>query len=169
MACRLTAAAVRAGRGRLLLPAVQPGGWCRRRHGRGGRGAFGATATWRAGLAAAAARQGGDGSPAAWRLVGEFGFETEEKKSRFLALASPVSSSEEAMAWVSARSDLSASHNCWAYRVGDEYRFTDDGEPGGTAGQPILRAIEGKEVVDVAVLVIRLVLGCRARELGRGD
>ena len=164
MACRLTAAAVRAGRGRLLLPAVQPGGWCRRRHGRGGRAA--------AGLAAAAARQGGDGSPAAWRLVGEFGFETEEKKSRFLALASPVSSSEEAMAWVSARSDLSASHNCWAYRVGprgDEYRFTDDGEPGGTAGQPILRAIEGKEVVDVAVLVIRLVLGCRARELGRGD
>ena len=102
-------------------------------------------------------------------MVGEFGFETEEKKSRFLALASPVSSSEEAMAWVSARSDLSASHNCWAYRVGDEYRFTDDGEPGGTAGQPILRAIEGKEVVDVAVLVIRLVLGCRARELGRGD
>ena len=96
--------------------------------------------------------------------MGEYGLETEEKKSRFLALASPVSTSEEAVEWIRARSDLSASHNCWAYRVGrDEYRFSDDGEPGGTAGQPILRAVEGKGVVDVAVLVIRSVLPAARR------
>ena len=166
-ACRLTAAA-RAGRGRGLLLAVRPGAWRWGRRHRSGR------AGQAAGLAAAAAGRGGDDG-SGWRLVGEYGLETEEKKSRFLALASPVSTSEEAVEWIRARSDLSASHNCWAYRVSrDEYLFSDDGEPGGTAGQPILRAIEGKGVVDVAVLVIRSVLPaartggcCRARELGR--
>lgn len=48
-----------------------------------------------------------------------------------------------------------ASHLCWAYRMGGQYRFSDGGEPGGTAGQPILRAIEGQGLDYIVVGVIR--------------
>ena len=48
-----------------------------------------------------------------------------------------------------------ASHLCWAYRIHGDYRFSDGGEPGGTAGQPILRAIEGQGLDEVTVGVIR--------------
>lgn len=50
---------------------------------------------------------------------------------------------------------LEATHNCWAYKIDNEYRFNDDGEPGGTAGRPILQAIEGRQCDQVAVLVVR--------------
>src|SRR5690606_37608671 len=66
------------------------------------------------------------------------------KKSRFLALAAPVESPGQALAFVQDASDPAATHNCWAYRIGQDYRFNDDGEPGGTAGRPILQAIEGQ-------------------------
>ncbi len=82
-------------------------------------------------------------------------FEMERKRSRFLARAVPVASPQEAMEKVGALSDPDASHNCWAYRVGDQYRFSDDGEPGGTAGRPILSAIEAQGVDRVLVLVSR--------------
>ena len=59
--------------------------------------------------------------------------EEDIKKSRFVAHAAPVSSIDEAMAFFAAHSDPEATHNCWAYRIGQEYRFNDDGEPGGTA------------------------------------
>src|SRR5690606_3994267 len=45
--------------------------------------------------------------------------------------------------------------NCWAWKIGQQYRFNDDGEPGGTAGRPILAAIEGQGFDQVVVLVIR--------------
>lgn len=77
------------------------------------------------------------------------------RKSRFLALAAPVASAAEAQAFIAAHSDPGASHNCWAWKVGNQYRFNDDGEPGGTAGRPILAAIEGQDCDQVAVLVIR--------------
>jgi uncharacterized YigZ family protein len=48
-----------------------------------------------------------------------------------------------------------ASHLCWAYKIQRDYRFSDGGEPGGTAGQPILRAIEGQGLDHVVVGVIR--------------
>ena len=48
-----------------------------------------------------------------------------------------------------------ATHNCWAYRIGANYRFNDDGEPGGSAGRPILAAIEGQGLDRVAVVVTR--------------
>ena len=48
-----------------------------------------------------------------------------------------------------------ASHLCWAYKIQRDYRFSDGGEPGGTAGQPILRAIEGQGLDYVVVGVIR--------------
>jgi len=77
------------------------------------------------------------------------------KKSRFQAYAAPVASVDEAMAFFAAHSDPAATHNCWAYRIGQAYRFNDDGEPGGTAGRPILQAIEGQGLDRVAVLVVR--------------
>ena len=59
------------------------------------------------------------------------------------------------MRFFAANSDPEATHNCWAYKIGQEYRFNDDGEPGGTAGRPILQAIEGQGMDRVAVLVVR--------------
>jgi uncharacterized YigZ family protein len=79
----------------------------------------------------------------------------EIRKSRFLALAAPVESAEQALAFVREVGDPTATHNCWAYRIGQDYRFNDDGEPGGTAGRPILQAIEGQEMDRVAVVVTR--------------
>jgi uncharacterized YigZ family protein len=77
------------------------------------------------------------------------------RKSRFLALAAPVESPEQALAFLREMSDPVATHNCWAYRIGRDYRFNDDGEPGGTAGRPILQAIEGQDMDRVAVVVTR--------------
>ena len=77
-------------------------------------------------------------------------------KSRFVAYAAPVVDAEQAMAWVKARSDAKARHNCFAWRLpGGETRTNGDGEPGGTAGPPILAAIEGAGLHGVAVLVSR--------------
>ncbi|MFL9814531.1 YigZ family protein [Stutzerimonas sp. VN223-3] len=82
-------------------------------------------------------------------------FQEIVRKSRFLAKAAPVSSPEAAQAFIDAVSDASASHNCWAWKIGNQYRFNDDGEPGGTAGRPMLTAIEGQDCDRVVVVVIR--------------
>lgn len=79
----------------------------------------------------------------------------EIKKSRFLAHAGPVGSEAEAKAFIASHADATAGHNCWAWRIGQNYRFSDDGEPGGTAGKPILQAIDGQALDRVAVLVSR--------------
>lgn len=77
------------------------------------------------------------------------------RKSRFAAQAAPVDTPAAALAFVAAVSDAAATHNCWAYRIGQEYRFNDDGEPGGTAGRPILQAIDGQQIDRVVVVVTR--------------
>ena len=82
-------------------------------------------------------------------------FALEAKKSRFLARAVPVESPEAALAWLAGAADPQATHNCWAYRIGAAYRFNDDGEPGGSAGRPILAAIDGQGLDQVVVLVVR--------------
>lgn len=79
----------------------------------------------------------------------------EVKRSKFIATVWPVKSAEQALKTFAEASDPAASHNCWAYKVGDQYRSSDDGEPGGTAGPPIQSAISGEEVDGVAVLVTR--------------
>lgn len=79
----------------------------------------------------------------------------EIKKSRFLAQAAPVTSAEQALAFLREVGDPLATHNCWAWRIGHDYRFNDDGEPGGTAGRPILQAIEGQDMDRVMVVVTR--------------
>ncbi|MFD0325057.1 IMPACT family protein [Lysobacter gummosus] len=79
----------------------------------------------------------------------------EIKHSRFLALAAPVASPEAALAFVQEVADPDATHNCWAYRIGALYRFNDDGEPSGTAGRPILAAIDGQGCDQVVTVVTR--------------
>lgn len=77
------------------------------------------------------------------------------KKSRFLAVCGPVSSEQAARDFINEQSDPTASHNCWAFRIGQTYRFNDDGEPSGTAGKPILQAIDGQGLDHIAVVVTR--------------
>lgn len=82
-------------------------------------------------------------------------FSQDIKKSRFIAHAAPVGCEDEAKAFIAAVSDPSANHNCWAWRIGQAYRFSDDGEPSGTAGKPMLQAIDGQALDRVVVVVTR--------------
>ncbi len=77
------------------------------------------------------------------------------RKSRFVTHAAPVATPEQAQAFIQAVSDGTATHNCWAWKIGQQYRFSDDGEPGGTAGRPMLSAIEGQDCDQVVVVVTR--------------
>lgn len=88
-------------------------------------------------------------------LIDLFEYREEIRKSRFIALAGPIDSAEQAQAFLARHSDPDATHNCWAWKLGSQYRSSDDGEPGGTAGRPILAAIEAQACDQVAVLVIR--------------
>lgn len=90
-----------------------------------------------------------------YTLTGPVRHEADIRKSRFLALAAPIDSPQSAQAFLDAQRDPQATHNCWAWQLGDQYRFSDDGEPGGTAGRPILQAIQSQDCDRVAVLVIR--------------
>lgn len=82
-------------------------------------------------------------------------FSQEIKKSRFIGIAGPVESEQEAKDFLTSHSDATANHNCWAWRIGQNYRFNDDGEPSGTAGKPILQAIDGQQLDNIAVVVTR--------------
>ncbi|MEW5318724.1 MAG: hypothetical protein WDW38_009920 [Sanguina aurantia] len=88
--------------------------------------------------------------PAAFNVA-----QADIRKSRFIAQAAAVTSPGAALAFVHEASDGDATHNGWAYRLGQDYRFNDDGEPGGTAGRPILQAIEGQAMDGVVVVVTR--------------
>lgn len=90
-----------------------------------------------------------------YTLKGFSKWEETVRRSRFLALADTVQTPEQALAFVDAHGVPDATHNCWAYQIGQEYRFSDDGEPGGTAGRPILQAIQGQQCDRVVVLVVR--------------
>lgn len=79
----------------------------------------------------------------------------EVKHSRFIAQAAAAASPEAALAFLARVADPAATHNCWAYRIGAEYRSSDDGEPSGTAGRPILAAIDGQGYDQVVAVVTR--------------
>lgn len=86
--------------------------------------------------------------------------EITEKKSRFIATVRPVKSEEEALAFLeeTKKKYWDARHNCFVYSVGlnREYtRCSDDGEPSGTAGRPMLDVILGEDIYNVAVVVTR--------------
>ncbi len=90
-----------------------------------------------------------------YRLQSLERYEEEIKRSRFLVLAQAIDHPNDALEFIARHAVPEATHNCWAYRIGQEYRFNDDGEPGGTAGRPILQAIDGQQCDQVVVLVIR--------------
>ncbi len=86
--------------------------------------------------------------------------EIVEKKSRFIATAAPVRSEEEALQVIEQirKKYWDARHNCFAYVIGERgelERFSDDGEPGGTAGKPILEVIKGEELRNTLIIVTR--------------
>ncbi|POU26394.1 MULTISPECIES: IMPACT family protein [Acinetobacter] len=82
-------------------------------------------------------------------------FEEEIKKSRFQAFATPVESEQDVKDFLEVYRDTTTTHQCWAWKIGHNVRFNDDGEPSGTAGRPILATIEGNELTNVLVLVNR--------------
>ncbi|AXY60493.1 IMPACT family protein [Acinetobacter sp. WCHAc010052] len=82
-------------------------------------------------------------------------FEEDIKKSRFQAFAVPVENEEAVREFLDEYRDISTTHQCWAWKIGHNVRFNDDGEPSGTAGRPILATIEGNELTNVLVLVNR--------------
>lgn len=90
-----------------------------------------------------------------YTLITHCEFEDTIRKSRFQALAAPVADTEQALAFIAEMANTPASHHCWAWRIGQNYRFNDDGEPGGSAGRPILAAIDGQDMDGVAVVVMR--------------
>lgn len=77
------------------------------------------------------------------------------KKSRFLASALPLTDDADLERCLNDLRHDDASHNCWAWRIGEQCRSSDDGEPGGTAGRPILAAIDGAGLDHVLVVVAR--------------
>jgi uncharacterized YigZ family protein len=86
--------------------------------------------------------------------------EIVEKKSRFIATIRPVSTQEEALAFVDEmrKKYYDARHNCWAFIVGTSdvtVRSSDDGEPSGTAGRPMLEVLTGSGIHNIAVVVTR--------------
>lgn len=95
------------------------------------------------------------------RIVYEGGTgEIVEKKSRFIATVSPVETEEEALAFLEKKKKQywDARHNCFAYVIGDRQqiqRCSDDGEPSGTAGKPMLDVLLGAGLRNVAVVVTR--------------
>mgnify|MGYP002231590910 CR=1 FL=1 len=87
--------------------------------------------------------------------------EIVEKKSRFIAEVFLVHSEEEAMQYLEQirKKYWDARHHCWAYVIGEERvteRCSDDGEPSGTAGKPILEVIRGAGLHNIFVVVTRL-------------
>lgn len=86
--------------------------------------------------------------------------EIVEKKSRFIGYVKHTETEEEAVAFVNEirKKHFDARHNCYAYSVDGQQqtiRFSDDGEPGGTAGKPILEVITGRGLCDVCIVVTR--------------
>lgn len=92
--------------------------------------------------------------------IGEAQAEITEKKSRFIANVREVHSEEEALAYINAlrRKYWDARHNCYAFVTGKNneiMRFSDDGEPQGTAGRPILDVLTGRNVRNTCIVVTR--------------
>lgn len=92
--------------------------------------------------------------------------EFKEKKSKFIANVIPIENKEQAKEELDKikKEFYNASHNCYAWRLGNEgleYRSSDDGEPNGSAGKPILFALKKYNVSDVLLVVTRFFGGTK--------
>jgi len=82
--------------------------------------------------------------------------EEEIKKSRFLARAFPLARPHDFVPLLTTiKAQENATHHCFAWKCGTDFRFYDDGEPSGTAGRPILAVIEGRNYDQIAIIVSR--------------
>ena len=84
--------------------------------------------------------------------------EFTEKKSRFIGRVWPVETEEEALEKIQQmkKQHYDATHNCWAYVLkSGAMRFSDDGEPGGTAGNPMMQVLQKEELYNVCCVVTR--------------
>jgi len=86
--------------------------------------------------------------------------EFKDRGSKFQAFAHPVSSKEQfkMILQLLKKEHPKAAHHCFAYKIGWdglEYRMSDDGEPAGSAGRPIMGQLESRQLVDTAVIVVR--------------
>jgi uncharacterized YigZ family protein len=111
-------------------------------------------------------------NPAPYNVVADFGeAEYVVERSRFIGRALPVESEEEALAYVDEVKEehYDARHVCYGFRIGRDSqtidRCNDDGEPARTAGLPIWQILEGREITDTLVVVIRYFGGIK---LGMG-
>lgn len=100
----------------------------------------------------------------------DYSSETVIKKSRFIASLKRITSEEEALDFIAQTKKLhnKANHNCFAFMLGDQdqiQRASDDGEPSGTAGVPILEVLKRNQIHDVCVVVTRYFGGIK---LGAG-
>ncbi len=92
-----------------------------------------------------------------------------EKKSRFIGRAWLVESEEEALSKIQEmkKQHYDATHNCWAYIIRDgAMRFSDDGEPGGTAGNPMMQVLQREQLYNVVCVVTRYFGGVLLRAGG---
>ncbi len=92
-------------------------------------------------------------------------FEEIIKKSRFICHTACVTSHAESLDFYKSVFDPQATHNCWAWRINFQVRSSDDGEPSGTAGRPMLSVIERRQLENVMVVVTRYFGGIK---LGAG-
>ena len=96
-----------------------------------------------------------------YKTVKQYGEgEIEEKKSRFLGKIKPVETEEEALKFIEGikKQYWDARHNCYAYIIGEHcecVRCSDDGEPSGTAGKPMLEVLQNQELRNVVAVVTR--------------
>lgn len=93
-------------------------------------------------------------------ILNEAEAEITEKKSRFIATVRPVNSEEEAKSFIEEmkKKYWNATHNVFAYQIGERnelQRFSDDGEPQGTAGMPVLNVLKGEDIKNTAIVVTR--------------
>ena len=86
--------------------------------------------------------------------------EFKDRGSKFIAFAFPISSTDDVKKTLAAlkKEHPKAVHHCFAYRLGldgNQFRVSDDGEPAGTAGRPILGQIDSKQVTNTCIVVVR--------------
>lgn len=86
--------------------------------------------------------------------------EFKDRGSKFIAFAYPVNSPEDFKKYLQLlkKEHAKAVHHCFAYRIGldgNQFRVSDDGEPAGTAGKPILGQVDSKGLTDIAIIVVR--------------
>lgn len=104
-------------------------------------------------------------------ITGQVEAEIKVKSSRFIAFASPTDTPDDAQSILESVSKkyYDATHHCYAYQTGtgndERFRYSDDGEPSGTAGKPIYQVIRGHQLTNVIIVVTRYYGGTK---LGTG-